>query len=1348
MLVLNTSSQKRAAEGTMESGHLMFPGNVNSDDLAACLFEESPEAIILADADFAQVVALNPAARKLAAIADDEQLATLELSKLIESDREGGLQHGALQAAETGTFQARSGFFVRSAGQKLVDVSVKLRSLGDGRGIVILRDRSDQPALRQQLEEIAAGTAGVTGADFFPTLCRHLAESLGVRIAMVSAVEGESGETLRIIGGWVDGAPAPLLTCPVEGAPCQQSMMHGEFSCRQGLLDAFPDCGPVLALNADCFSSVAITNTSGKPLGNLCVLDDTPFLDEGRLKSLLRIFAARAGAELERQRSEERLQRSRERYALALKATSDAIWDWDLASGSVWTSARGMELLGHEPTDQTWTSAEWQALLHPDEYDFVHEEINRHFRDGTPYDVEIRMKNADGAFRWFRSCGTAVRDESGQPARVIGSFSDITDRRNARIELQAREQLYRNAITAADSVVYQIDFATDTYAYIGEGIAELRGYSADEFTPAIARSTVLQCVFEGECEGLSRDEAFRLLRAGKVQKWLCSKECLRPDGSKVWLSDSSVPLRNETGEAIGCLGIASDITRQKQAEQKLLSSEAMFRSLAESSPALVAILQGTQTRYMNPQFTALLGYSQNELLQRSFLELIHPDDRRLVADRSAARQRGEDVVSRYEMRLLTRTGETRWVDFSGCLVEFGGQPSVLGVALDITELKQTQNDLRRFFNQPLNLMAVVQLDGTVLKVNRACEEVLEHTSDDIVGQSYLKFIHPDDHERSLVELGRLASGESTVNFELQMTTSTGAIRNVVWSAVPDLPNDRFFANGLNITDRHQHRQLLRLQNEILEQAAAGTEQGKLLAAICLQVEAFVPDSKCAVVEFDPAARRPGYLAAPSIDASVRDALTEVQARFTQTGNGLSIVSAPRKTITHFTDESIDESVSSAMATIGVETCWIWPLDFESIRNASLVVMLPTRAEPDAVQRQLLDWTLSIIDIVIQRGKAERALRQSEQFAGKVLDSSLNGLYVYDVKEGNNVFINRQYTTLTGFTLDDLNRMSQGEFFSLFHPDDQTAVAAHIQAVLSADDGDIEELEYRFRTSDDRWIWCLSRDSVFSRADDGSVQRFIGSFLDVTERRSAEEETRRHRELLAHANRVSTLGEMATGLAHELNQPLAAIAMFAEASRTLMERDTIVPATFESVVKGISEQSMRAGAIVDRIRKFVGKEEFVPTECHVGDLIDSVLSFLHAELSDHAVKVETQGILPAASVHVDRVQIEQVLVNLLHNSVDAMSNTPVNQRKVTVSTTPVDSQFLEIAVTDFGPGMHGDEASRVFDAFYSTKEKGMGMGLAICRSIVETHGGRIVMESRPGDGARCAFTVPCSAGSES
>ncbi|MCC6680240.1 MAG: GHKL domain-containing protein [Phycisphaeraceae bacterium] len=247
--------------------------------------------------------------------------------------------------------------------------------------------------------------------------------------------------------------------------------------------------------------------------------------------------------------------------------------------------------------------------------------------------------------------------------------------------------------------------------------------------------------------------------------------------------------------------------------------------------------------------------------------------------------------------------------------------------------------------------------------------------------------------------------------------------------------------------------------------------------------------------------------------------------------------------------------------------------------------------------------------------------------------------------------------------------------------------------------------------------------------------------EMIERRRAEEESRQHQEELAHVTRVSTMGEMATGLAHELNQPLGAIANFAEGGLRLMDADSAHPDALRMAFTEISEQARRAGTIIHRMRSFVATGE-PRREPHkfkrlVGELMDLVDADCRQEQID--LYLDVPDLLP--TVLVDGIQIQQVLLNLIRNAIEALSEVDPAGRRITVTAAPGDNGTLAVAVSDTGPGCPPEMMTRLFEAFYTTKKSGIGMGLSISRSIIDAHGGRIWATDQASGGLTVQFTIP-------
>jgi len=235
--------------------------------------------------------------------------------------------------------------------------------------------------------------------------------------------------------------------------------------------------------------------------------------------------------------------------------------------------------------------------------------------------------------------------------------------------------------------------------------------------------------------------------------------------------------------------------------------------------------------------------------------------------------------------------------------------------------------------------------------------------------------------------------------------------------------------------------------------------------------------------------------------------------------------------------------------------------------------------------------------------------------------------------------------------------------------------------------------------------------------------------EMAERQDAEERLRQHQEQLTHVARVSTMGEMAAGLAHELHQPLGAITSFAEGGLMMIEQGEQDTRALIEPLKEVSDQAQRAGRILHRLRDFVRDQAMTRTVAPLNELADEVAQLMDIEVRENQVDLRfdfasSNGHDTVPPVLVDRIQIQQVLLNLMRNAIEAMRDTPPEDRRLNVDAHCNGEQMLEVTVADSGPGCPPQHARQIFDAFYTTKKSGMGMGLSISRTIVESHGGRL------------------------
>ena len=298
------------------------------------------------------------------------------------------------------------------------------------------------------------------------------------------------------------------------------------------------------------------------------------------------------------------------------------------------------------------------------------------------------------------------------------------------------------------------------------------------------------------------------------------------------------------------------------------------------------------------------------------------------------------------------------------------------------------------------------------------------------------------------------------------------------------------------------------------------------------------------------------------------------------------------------------------------------------------------------------------------------------------------------------------------------------------------------------DGESVAYEFRSLTLDGR-SRLLHTHAVPLRDAHGGVHALLGITRDITEHRQAEEQARRHQTELARVARLSTMGEMATGIAHELNQPLAAIANFARGSlRRVRSGDAVGALDLVAPLEEICQQADRAGEVIRHVRDFVRKREPVRVAADLGPIVRSVARFAELEARQQGVALQLDIAPALPRVQADPIMIEQVIGNLVRNAIEAMAEAQSSPREVRVRTRTLDAAgAVEVEVADTGPGIDAARREQVFDPFYSTKPEGVGMGLSISRSIVEALGGSIRAGSRDGGGAVFVFTLPAAAARE-
>jgi two-component system, LuxR family, sensor kinase FixL len=382
----------------------------------------------------------------------------------------------------------------------------------------------------------------------------------------------------------------------------------------------------------------------------------------------------------------------------------------------------------------------------------------------------------------------------------------------------------------------------------------------------------------------------------------------------------------------------------------------------------------------------------------------------------------------------------------------------------------------------------------------------------------------------------------------------------------------------------------------------------------------------------------------------------------------------------------------------------------------------------------------ILASALARKEADESLRESEATVSLAVQSADLGLWSRDMQTGK-IWATERTRTLYNFSADAEVTFSQ--FLASLHPDDRSATDKAIaDAVADVRDYNVVHRVVR-PDGAERWIAARGR-AIYSAT--GQPLKMMGASFDITERRQRALETEGHRQELAHLGRVALMGEMASSLAHELNQPLTAIVTNAAAGQRFVDRGVVDAGEMHELLHDIALDGERAGKIIRGIREMVRKGNTAREPVNMNQVVIDVVRLTNSDVVRHGCVLVTELDSQLPLVEADAVQLQQVLLNLILNAFEAMQETPPHLRRVVLSTTALGSTSQATGavcttVRDFGTGLSEKTRQRIFEHFFSTKREGLGMGLAIARSIVESFGGVLDAANAIDGGAIFHFTLP-------
>ncbi len=440
--------------------------------------------------------------------------------------------------------------------------------------------------------------------------------------------------------------------------------------------------------------------------------------------------------------------------------------------------------------------------------------------------------------------------------------------------------------------------------------------------------------------------------------------------------------------------------------------------------------------------------------------------------------------------------------------------------------------------------------------------------------------------------------------------------------------------------------------------------------------------------------------------------------------------------------------------------WTIPLDYEPVHELFRELNLPPYQFPtrftlrDAVTRYRY-WLVFGAMVLLFLGFAtwweirlnkrlKMAKLRLELQHDLILNSVADGIYGVD-RSGNSTFVNQAMEEITGWQADEIIGHNQHEILHHTRADGSRHPAEECPVYATFRDNAPRFIEDDLFWKKDGTSFPVEYTCTPIRTEGGNVLGSVVVFRDITERKEAEERTLQHQQQLAHVARLSTMGEMASGIAHELNQPLTAITMNARACLRMLDSSQTAAETCSDVMEKIADEAQLAGEVIRQIRHFIRKEQPERRPVRVSDMVREVLQLIRTDVRQTGVRVTLELDPDADRVLAQDIQIEQVLLNLTRNAIEAMTEVAPGVRTLVISSILKSPDVVEISVSDTGPGLSEDMRQRLFTPFATTKPQGLGLGLSISSGIISAHDSRLMVESEPGKGATFSFTLPLDRG---
>jgi PAS domain S-box-containing protein len=990
----------------------------------------------------------------------------------------------------------------------------------------------------------------------------------------------------------------------------------------------------------------------------------------------------------EQKKAAEELRQSEEKYRTILENVVEGYYEVDLAGNFTLVNDAICRNLGY-------TRDEMIGMNNRDYMDKqtakkVLERFAKVYTTGQPargFEFEIIRK--DGTKLWISSSVSLMTDPQGEPTGFRGVVRDITEEKRAEEKLRQSEEEYRNLFERATDAV----FTTDMRGRFTSGnrrAEEICGYNREElmeksFTSLISRKEIrrMQNIFQEIIKG--KPATFEVDIKDK-------------SGNLVPLEVSATSIVRKGRKTVGMLAMARDITERRQAQEKLQKSEERYRSLFETATDGIFTMD-LQTRFTsgNRKAEEMCGYSRDELIGEYATIILPEEEIPRMADAFKKVLRGE--TDTYETRIITKNGELLPVEVTSSPIEIDGKIiGTMGMARDITERKRAEQTLReseekyRQLTEEINdAIYTVDQDGNVTYVSPVIEWLTGYSPSKMMGRSFAEFMHEEDLPHAIESFERTLSGQSTEG-EYRFYTKSGEIRWLGASNRPIFTRDGVVGARGTLTDITE-RKLAEIASEEARTRFEDLFETANELIITTDTEGWILHVNKEVERFS------GYSKKELIGQSIlKIAYPEDTPKYIQFWKDILDGLTPRY---HLRGFSKTGNISHLLASANAVT-----------QDGKIV----------EIQYNAKDIT--------EEKQAEEKLRESEKKYRTILENMTEGYYEVDLN-GNFTFFNGAMCQIVGYTRDELMGMNNRKGM----PKETARRVYQTFNKVYTTGKPARGVDWEVIRKDGTKRFVEASASLI-RDSEGKPIGFRGIVRDTTARKQMEAEKNELEQRAQLASRLSIVGEMASGIVHEVNNPLTSVIGFAE---MLASKD--LPEDAKEYVMIINNEGKRVASIAGRLLNFARHQKPETSYTDINELIQSTLDLQSYEMTTGNIKVTTELDPHLPKTMADPGQLQQVFLNIMLNARTAM-RAAHGGGKFSVKTQVLDDT-IQISLKDNGPGIPKRNLKRIFDPFFTTRKtgEGTGLGLSICQGIINSHNGKIYAESTPGKGATFVIELP-------